>query len=87
MSAENNPMVRRCPRLGNPIAFPYCMKCGENNGVCFKILDCWWEVFDVASYLKDALSPEDFQKLAAAQETGPQSKMASLLKVVEKVSK
>ncbi|MBI9073795.1 MAG: hypothetical protein JEZ02_00190 [Desulfatibacillum sp.] len=86
MNERDNPMVRRCPRLGSSVHFPYCLRCGENNGVCFKVFDCWWEVFDVVGYLKDTLPPEEFQRLEAMRESGPKSKVASLLGVVEKVS-
>ncbi len=84
---ENSPMVRRCPRLGSSVPFPYCLKCGDTSGVCFKVIDCWWEVFDVVAYLKDTLSPEEFKRLEAMRESGPRSKVASLVGVVEKVSK
>ena len=54
-------LVRRCPRLGNTVPFDYCEVCGDEQQPCFKILDCWWEHFDVVQYLKDNLTEESIQ--------------------------
>ena len=51
----------RCPRLGHQINFSYCRS--ENSGLpCFKTLDCWYNHFDVHTYLTDKLTSEDFEK-------------------------
>jgi len=71
----------RCPRLGGTVPFAYCMAPGEPNP-CPKILDCWWEVFDVASYLKAHLSEEDFCRVL--EERKPPSRMNTILDLVEK---
>jgi hypothetical protein len=73
-------LVRRCPRLGNPVPFNYCEICGDDQQPCFKILDCWWEHFDVVQYLKDNLSEDQFNHLMEAR---PQPKVASLLELIE----
>ncbi len=73
-------LERRCPRLGNSVAFAYCRTCGD-NGCCFKILDCWWERFDVAGYLKARLSEADFSALAAAE---PKPKVTSLIELIRR---
>jgi hypothetical protein len=52
----------RCPRLGGTVPFRYCMAPGESTP-CYKILDCWWEIFDVTSYLKARLPEEALHKL------------------------
>lgn len=52
----------RCPRLGHQINFTYCRS--ENNGLpCFKTLDCWHHYFDVHTFIKEALSPEEFKRI------------------------
>ena len=69
----------RCPRLGHQINFPYCRH--ENNGLpCFKTLDCWYNTFDVYSYLKDKLGQEDFKKVF---QTKGKPKILSLLDLIE----
>jgi hypothetical protein len=62
------------------VAFAYCRQCGEKADVCFKILDCWWEYFDVVSEMKRHLSPEALQSLLDAR---PKPKITSLLEIIE----
>lgn len=72
-------MKRRCPRLGGVVSFAYCLKGAADNRPCWKSVDCWWEFFDVVSYLKATLSPEEFQQLI---NTRPQPKVASLVDLI-----
>jgi len=81
--APRETSVRRCPRLGGPVPFKYCLHSGE-DGPCFKIMDCWWEAFDIRSYLEEHLSPEAFERLMAAK---PKPKVASLVELVEQAKK
>ncbi len=71
----------RCPRLGGTVPFRYCMAPGE-PAPCFKILDCWWEVFDVRSYLEVHLSEEDFNRLLEGRRAP--NRMSSILELVER---
>ena len=80
MKKEINSMVRRCPRLGNPVPFEYCEVCGDEQQPCFKILDCWWEHFDVVQYLKDNLTADQFNRLIEAR---PKAKVASLIELID----
>jgi hypothetical protein len=75
---------KRCPRLGNPVPFKYCMDTGDNTGPCFKIRDCWWEDFDVQAYLENTLSPEALDKLLKSK---PPPKVASLVELIEQAKK
>ena len=84
MSSSGNPLERRCPRLGGPVSFSYCKTCDEDHQPCFKIIDCWWETFDVVRYLKDHLSEEQFNRLNKAT---PRPKIASLVELIEKAKK
>jgi hypothetical protein len=70
----------RCPRLGSIIPFRYCLISGEDSMPCFKIMDCWWEIFDVDSYLKQRLPAEVYQSLLAAR---PKPKVASIVRIAE----
>lgn len=74
----------RCPRLGSSVTFAYCLGGGEAGGPCFKICDCWWEIFDVVGYLQERLGPETVAKLARAR---PAPKVASLITLIEQARK
>lgn len=78
---DMNALERRCPRLGGTVQFFYCRSCGESAKVCFKILDCWWERFDVASYLKARLTQDEFEALDSA---GRPSKVSNLIDLIQK---
>jgi hypothetical protein len=84
MKNEQNSLVRRCPRLGNPVPFDYCEICGDHQQPCFKILDCWWEHFDVVQYLKDNLTEDQFNQLVQAR---PKPKVTSLIELIEQARK
>jgi len=84
MKKEINSMVRRCPRLGNPVPFEYCEVCGDEQQPCFKILDCWWEHFDVVQYLKDNLTEDQFNRLSEAR---AKPKVTSLVELIEQARK
>ncbi len=71
----------RCPRLGGTVPFRYCMAPAE-PAPCFKILNCWWEVFDVTSYLQSHLSEQEFGRLC--EHRNPPNRMNSILELVEK---
>ncbi|MCJ8502095.1 hypothetical protein [Desulfatitalea alkaliphila] len=73
-------MQRRCPRLGSVVPFSYCRTDGHPQDPCFKVLDCWWERFDVATYFQQRLTPEAFQRLAQAP---PPNKVASLVDLIQ----
>ncbi len=80
MEKKQTDLVRRCPRLGNAVPFDYCEVCGDNQQPCFKILDCWWEYFDVVQYMQDNLPPDQFKRLMEAR---PKPKIASLVELIE----
>lgn len=77
---------RRCPRLGSPISFRYCMISGEDDNICWKILDCWWEMFDVEGYLKANMPEAAFNQLMASADK-PKNKISSILEIAAKVKK
>jgi hypothetical protein len=84
MNQKQEGLVRRCPRLGNPVPFNYCEVCGDDQQPCFKILDCWWEHFDVVQYLKEHLPEDQFRQLMAAR---PKPKVTSLIELIEQAKK
>jgi hypothetical protein len=84
MDKKQAELVRRCPRLGNPVPFNYCEVCGDDQHPCFKILDCWWEHFDVVQYLKDHLPADQFNQVMTAR---PKPKVTSLIELIEQAKK
>lgn len=74
----------RCPRLGQEIHFEYCMESGDDDFACWKVLDCWWEIFDVESYLKANLPASEFNRMIQMK---PKPKVASLVELVEKAKR
>jgi hypothetical protein len=74
-------LERRCPRLGGSvISVSYCMISGNDNLPCFKMLDCWWETFDVESYLREHLTGSLFQEFIESAQA-PQNKITSILEI------
>ena len=84
MKQKQNSLVRRCPRLGNPVPFRYCEVSGDQQQPCFKIVDCWWERFDVVRYLRDHLPKDQFAGLMQAR---PKPKVTSLIELIEQAKK
>lgn len=75
-------MTRRCPRLGGPVDFRYCRQQPQQEHPCWKILDCWWERFDVASVLRKQLSAEKFSQVVQQRQT-PKPKVQSLIELIQ----
>jgi len=83
MTDHLNPLSRRCPRLGGPVGFKYCMS-GEEEHPCAKVVDCWWETFDIVQYLRDNLSEDQFNRVLNAR---PRPKVASLVELIAQAKK
>lgn len=79
----NKSVEIRCPRLGHQINFDYCKS--ENSGLpCFKTLDCWHHHFDVHTFLKQTMTPEEFNKVFVSQN---KPKVLSLMELIEQAKK
>ncbi|MFO7984389.1 MAG: hypothetical protein R6U38_00880 [Desulfatiglandaceae bacterium] len=77
-SPDDNYMIR-CPRLGHMISFSYCRR--ENQGLpCFKTLDCWFEHFPVKDFLRQHLTPEQWEK---AFKRASKTKVSSLMELIQ----
>ena len=81
---ETDLMERRCPRLGGSVFFKYCRTVGDEGLPCFKIMDCWWERFDIQNYLKNNYSEASIERFL---NTRPPSKVVSLIELIEKAKK
>jgi hypothetical protein len=76
---EKDHLEIRCPRLGGPVPFTYCEKTGNNGQPCFKVMDCWWQYFDVGAYLKHRLTEEEYEAFLNKE---PHPKISSLLELI-----
>ena len=74
-------LTRRCPRLGGPVSFRSCRTCEPEKQACWKIIDCWWETFDVVRYLHETLPQDQLSRIVNPK---PPSKMAGILRCAEK---
>ncbi len=79
MLDRHDHLEQRCPRLGSLITFQYCRKHGGEGGLCWKLLDCWWEHFDVRAYVSETYGEDTAEKLAADK---PKPKIASLIELI-----
>ena len=82
MITDHDKRKRRCPRLGNDVPFSYCRKPGEDIP-CSKILDCWWEMFDINAFMQENYSKEILEEISKP----PQMKTTSLLEMIQQVEK
>jgi len=73
----------RCPKLGHQIPFSYC-RYEQIDFPCVKILDCWYEHFDVQGYLEAVMGPETVTTLF---HPAPKPKMLSLVELIEQAKK
>lgn len=71
----------RCRRLGHEVTFHYC-RTQEGRTVCVRILDCWWEVFDVRGFLQEHLPPQEFAELT--HKKPGRGKVHTLLELIER---
>ena len=71
--------ARRCPMLGGEVPFSYCIQCGNESLPCFKVFDCWWEIFDVVSHLKEILPEDVFETISRLK---PEPKAARLVDLI-----
>jgi len=78
---------RRCPRLGGTvISFSYCMISGNDNLPCLKTLDCWWEEFDVQTYLKEQMAEPAYRQFISVVQC-QQNKISSIIEIANMARK
>ena len=71
--------VRHCPLLGHDVEFGYCRAPGAALP-CGRVLDCWWESFDVEGFLQEHYSPQQIAQVLQPR----QPKVVSLVELIEK---
>lgn len=73
-----------CGRLGHFVPFRYCVTPAQ-DAPCFKILDCWWQIFDVKEYLSANLDESVFKSLV--KERKPPDRIHTILHVLDDLKK
>lgn len=79
---EYDTRTRRCPMLGNEVPFNYCRQ-PASPLPCRRVLDCWWEIFDVLTFAEKHFSQEALRHVQSA----PQPKAETLLGLIEETKK
>lgn len=69
---------RRCPMLGHDVPFSYC-RAPAADMPCRRILDCWWQSFDVDGYLHSHWSEQEIRQILAPRP----DKRVTLLELIE----
>ena len=73
---------RRCPMLGHDVNFSYCRAPGRGLP-CGKVFDCWWETFDVESFVRAHFSEADIREVLALR----QDKVTSLVDLIDRAKR
>jgi hypothetical protein len=68
-----------CRMLGHSVPFGYCRRVADGLP-CRKILDCWFERFDVTAFVRKHYTPEQIGRFLSP----PKPKMASLVELIER---
>jgi len=82
LTEHDQDVLPRCRRLGHEVTFGYCRE--ETGGrPCRLVLDCWWEWFDVRSFLQAHLSEDAMAQIERASASPPPSKVLSLVELIQ----
>ena len=73
---------RRCPKLRHPILFSYCRSPGSDDP-CRAIFNCWWEHFDVVSFVRAHYGDAGVNRVLAPRP----DKLLSLIDLIEQARK
>ena len=68
--------------LGHEVHFSYCRQ-GSNNLPCRKILDCWFEQFDVEQFIRQHYTAEQIQQIVAPSKP----KLTSIVELIQQAQK
>lgn len=66
MKSQHDDKLIRCPKLGDEITFAYCLQESVKRP-CARVIRCWSPFFDVEAYLKEIMSPEQWDNFINAK--------------------
>jgi hypothetical protein len=75
-----------CRILGHHLRFSYCRSCREGLP-CFKILDCWFEKFDVRTFIEENFSSEEIGQFLSPPKPKVQTLMTLIRQAQERIKK
>ena len=82
LNEHDQDVLLRCCRLGHEVTFGYCRQ--ETRGTPSRlILNCWWEQFDVRSFLQAHLPEADMAQVERAGDSPPPAKVPSLVEMIQ----
>lgn len=70
-----------CRKLGHHLTFKYC-RSEDNGSPCRKVLDCWFEKFEVQAYIE-----EQFPEFKTKQTQSIRPKTATILDLIQQAQK
>jgi len=73
----------RCPKLGNQVAFAYCLREGGDIP-CPRTIKCWHSYFPVEAYLRKKLTSDDWERCLNQK---PKEKILTLVELIEAAKK
>jgi hypothetical protein len=71
-----------CRILGHHLSFSYCRSCQE-GAPCFKILDCWFDKFDVRRFIEENYTTEEIERFLQP----PKAKVQTLVELIQQARK
>lgn len=80
--ASQDHRLRRCPALGHDVPFAYC-RAPAAPLPCRRILDCWWETFDVEAFVRGHFSEDQIRAILAPRP----DKVATIVELIEQARK
>jgi len=81
MNSENlkhDQLAIRCRKLGHEVTFKYCRTL-EGQTICPSIHNCWWERFDIDSWLKENISKKQYNELTNKKPTPKLNKIMEII--------
>jgi hypothetical protein len=84
MIEQHDKLSQRCRRLGSDITFKYCRLHAEQRQPCSSIIQCWWERFDVISFLNDHLTND---QLMALEQPQAKPKITKLMEIIQEAQR
>jgi len=84
MINQHDKLTQRCRRLGSDINFEYCRIHAEQGKPCSSIIQCWWERFDVISFLQNNLTSD---QLKALEQPQAKPKITKLMEIIQEAQR
>jgi len=78
---EHDKDMIRCRRLGHEVPFLFCRR-EAGDRPCRLIADCWWEQFDVQSFLREHFPEQIVNGLEKTRTSPPPCKILNIVEII-----